>query len=104
VSVLVVIEVPAALPLDAHMPEEEAEAREILAVAEAIGDERGVRIDWRVARARVAGEVIVDAARELDAEPIVLQAGGRRRPLLHTSGQYVLAHAGCRVLLCAPAS
>jgi hypothetical protein len=40
--VLVVIEVPSALPLDAHMPEEEAEARDILAAAEAIGDEREI--------------------------------------------------------------
>jgi nucleotide-binding universal stress UspA family protein len=92
VSALAVIEVPAALPLDAHMLEEEASARTALAVAEAVGDERGVRVARLAVRARQAGEAIVEAAEESDAELVVL-----RRPLDKTA-RYVLKHARCRVL------
>ena len=57
VTTLAVIEVPAALPLDAHMPAE-AEVRERLALAEAIGDRHGVRVERSVVRARRAGEAM----------------------------------------------
>lgn len=94
VSALAVIEVPAALPLEAHMPEDEA--REMLAVAEAIGDQHGVRVERAVVHARRAEEAIVEAADELDSELIVL-----RRPLDRTA-RYVLKHARCRVLFSRP--
>jgi APA family basic amino acid/polyamine antiporter len=94
VTALAVIEVPAALPLDAHMPEQELEARKTLAAAEAIGDGRGVRVARCTVRARLAAEAIVDAAE--DAELIVL-----RRPL-DKIARYVLQHARCRVLLSTP--
>jgi APA family basic amino acid/polyamine antiporter len=97
VSALAVIEVPAALPLDAHMPEDEA--REALALAEAIGDRHGIRVERSVVRARRAGEAIVDAAEEADAELIVL-----RSPHLGKTARHVLKHAHCRVLLAAPRS
>jgi nucleotide-binding universal stress UspA family protein len=95
VRALAVIEVPAALPLDAHMLEEEAEARTMLAAAEAIGDRHGVRVERCVVRARQAGEAIVEAAQDSDAELVVL-----RRPFDKTA-RYVLKHARCRVLFCA---
>ena len=95
VTALAVIEVPAALPLDAHMGPEEFEARRMLAAAESVGDRHGVRVERRIVRAREAGEAIVDAAEESDAELVVL-----RRPLDRTA-RYVLQHAGCRVLFCA---
>jgi APA family basic amino acid/polyamine antiporter len=94
VSALAVIEVPAALPLDAHMPEQELEAHEVLAVAEALGDGHGVRVARCTVRARLAGEAIVEAGK--DAELIVL-----RRPLDRIA-RHVLQHARCRVLLSAP--
>ncbi len=94
VTALAVIEVPAALPLDAHMPEQELEARENLAVAEAVGDGRGVRVARCTARARLAGEAIADAAE--DAELIVL------RDPLDKIARHVLQHARCRVLFSTP--
>jgi nucleotide-binding universal stress UspA family protein len=97
VSALAVVEVPAALPLDAHMLEEEFEARRLLAAAEATGDRYGVRVERRLVRARLAGEAVIDAAEESDAELIVL-----RRPLDRTA-RYVLKHARCRVLFPLPA-
>ena len=89
-----VIEVPAALPLDADMREQEEEARESLALAEAIGDRHGVRVERLVVRARLAGEAIIAAAEEWDAELIVLRTTG-----LGKTARYVLQHAACRVLL-----
>jgi nucleotide-binding universal stress UspA family protein len=92
-----VIEVPAALPLDAHMAKEETEAKDLLAAAEAIGDRHGVRVERCVVHARLAGEAIVDAAEDSGAELVVL-----RRPLDRTA-RYVLKHCGCRVLFSLPA-
>lgn len=96
VEALAVIEVPAALPLDAEMPEAEARAR--LALAEAIGDRYGVRVDRSLVRARLAPEAIVAAADETDADLIVL----RRR--LDKTARHVLKHARSRVLLSSPAA
>ena len=94
VTALAVVEVPAALPLDADMPEEEM--RDALALAEAIGDRRGVRVERATVHTRRAGEAIVDAAAASDADLVVLC-----RPLDKTA-RYVLQHAGCRVLFSRP--
>lgn len=90
VTALAVIEVPAALPLDADMPE----PLDALTVAEAIGDQRGVRVERRVVRARLAGEAIVATAEELESELIVLRSAPGAK-----TARYVLKHARCRVLL-----
>ena len=94
VSAMAVIEVPAALPLDADMAELEATARKSLTWAEAIGDRYGVLVERLVVRARSAGEAIVASAEEWDSELIVL-----RTPRLGKTAKYVLQHARCRVLL-----
>ena len=94
VVALGVTEVPAALPLDAHMPEEET--KELLIVAEVIGDRHGVRVDRVMVRARDAGEAIVDAAAELDSQLIVM------RKELDKTVRHVLKHASCRVLYARP--
>ena len=94
VTAIAVIEVPAALPLDADMTEQEAEARESLTCAEAIGDRHGVGVERLVVRARRAGEAIITAAEEWDSELIVLRTTG-----LGKTEKYVLQHARCRVLL-----
>jgi nucleotide-binding universal stress UspA family protein len=108
VTALVVIRVPSELPLDAHMLADEARAKRLLAEAEAIGDQRGVTVERRVARARAVGEAIVEMAEAAVSELIVLHAPrvarrGARRPVFGRSAQFVLAHARCRVLLTIPA-
>ena len=47
ITAVVVIEVPAELPLDAHMHDEEAQARRALEKANAIAASRGVRLRER---------------------------------------------------------
>jgi nucleotide-binding universal stress UspA family protein len=103
ITAVVVIEVPAELPLDAHMDEEERAARAALEKAHAIAASRGVRLRERVVRARARGEAIVAEAEAAGADLIVMRAAPRnRRRLFGRTADYVLRHADCRVLVTAP--
>lgn len=106
VTAVSVIEVPVELPLDAHMTEEEAEAKKLLAEAAAIGDLHGVTVEQEILRGRAAGEAVVAEAAEAQTEIIVLSAprkqrlSHRRFPFGNTV-EYVLRHAPCRVMVAA---
>lgn len=103
ITAVFVIEVPAELPIDAHMLDEEAAARAALEKAHAIAASRGVRLRERIVRARSRGEAIVAAAAEADADLVVIRATHRERKLLFgQTADYVLRHADCRVLVTAP--
>lgn len=108
VTAISVIEVPAELPLDAHMTEEEAHSRRLLSEAEAIGDVHDVTVVPLVVRARSAGHAIVEAASSGGAEIIVLRATPRKRrsrggALFGVTMSCVLQNAPCRVIVSAPA-
>jgi nucleotide-binding universal stress UspA family protein len=103
ITAVFVVEVPAELPLDAHMLEEEGVARAALEKAHAIAASRGVRLIERIVRARARGEAIVAAAEEASADLVVIRATPRaRKQLFGNTADYVLRHAGCRVLVTAP--
>jgi APA family basic amino acid/polyamine antiporter len=114
-----VIEVPLTEPLDAVLPpEREAQARRALARAREVGEEyEDVEVSTEVIRARKTGAGIVQAARRMGSEAIVIGAeppskirgGGRfggigaARPAeIGAATEYVLKKAPCRVLLTAP--
>jgi nucleotide-binding universal stress UspA family protein len=108
VTALAAIEVPRELPLDAQMPDEEAEACRLVAEARAIAELYGVSVTTRVVRARAAGEAIVETAASDDTEIVVLgaprkQRASRRAPVFGRTAATVLAHAPCRVMVVAPA-
>ena len=65
ITVVTVIEVPALLPLDARMTDEESEARRLHNRATAIGDVFGVAVVSRVVRGREAATAILE---ELEGE------------------------------------
>jgi nucleotide-binding universal stress UspA family protein len=77
-AAIVVIEIPALLPLDAHMLEEEDNAYRLLDQAEAVADSYGVSVSPRVLRARDAAGAIAEHARSLDADLIII-GGSRNR-------------------------
>lgn len=103
ITAVVVIEVAAELPLDAHMADAEAGAHAALERARAIAASRGVRLRARVVRARARGEAIVAEAEASEAELIVLRATAQPgRALFGKTADYVLRHATCRVLVLRP--
>jgi len=106
VTAVTVIELPVELPLNAHMLEEEAQAKRVLADGAAIGDLYGVSVASRTLRARAAGEAIVAEAARTETEVIVLRAprkgrSTRSRSPFGRTADFVLKHAPCRVMVAA---
>jgi APA family basic amino acid/polyamine antiporter len=114
-----VVEVPLAVPLDADLPPHlEEEARAALKRAREVAEEyEDVAVSTETIRARKVGAGIVEAARESDAEAIVIGGeppsrirGGARlggvgaaKPAeIGAATEYVLKKAPCQVLLTAP--
>ena len=103
ITAVVVIEVPAELPLDAHMQQEEELARKALEQASAIAASRVVRLRSRVVRGRARGEAIVAEAEDADADLIIVRSPRRAgKVLFGKTVDYVLKHARCRVLVMRP--
>jgi APA family basic amino acid/polyamine antiporter len=97
-----VVEVPVELPLEARMPREERAAEELLAHARAIAEEYGAEVVTRTVRGRQAGRAIVDEARAVGAEVIMMGVAERRRASARIFGRtvdYVLHNAPCRVVV-----
>jgi nucleotide-binding universal stress UspA family protein len=107
ITAVVVVEMPAELPLDAHMLEEESMARRTLEEARAIAYSRGVNVRTRIVRARQAGEAVVEETEAFQADLVVMlaqrrQTNGRRGRIFGKTVDYVLKHAACRVMVAAP--
>jgi nucleotide-binding universal stress UspA family protein len=106
VTAVTVIEVPVELPLDAHMIEEETEAKHVLELARPIADRYGVNASTRLVRGRKAGEAIVEEARRASAQIVILRAPRKQRisrgaRLFGGTVDFVLKHAPCRVMVAA---
>jgi len=102
ITALTAIEVPAELPIDAHMDDEEQCARELLKEAQAICELYGVAVAPRIVRAREAGTAIIDAAHDSRAEIVILRAPRKpRASVFGRSVDTILKHAPCRVMIAA---
>jgi nucleotide-binding universal stress UspA family protein len=107
IAIMHVLEVPLHMPLDADMPEEEAEADALLDDAEALVERYGVSAVTRLVRARAAGEAIVEEVQSRAAQVVALGAPRRRRfgperqAVFGRTVDYVLKAAPTRVLLAA---
>jgi nucleotide-binding universal stress UspA family protein len=106
VTAVTVIEVPVELPLNAHMLDEEACARRLLAEAAAIGELYGVTVKPLIVRGRAAGDAIVKQAAKAASEIVVLSAPRKERARRNASPfgktvDVVLKHAPCRVMVAA---
>jgi APA family basic amino acid/polyamine antiporter len=100
-----VLEVPLDLPIDAPLPEQEAEANDLLEDARGFVESYGVRVVTRLVRARRAGPAIVEEAESRQAELIVIGAKRRlargRTPIFGRTVDLVLKDSPSRVLLTA---
>jgi nucleotide-binding universal stress UspA family protein len=105
-----VVEVPVELPLDAQMPDEDADARFLLDTARALAESYGIRATVHAVRGREAGEEIVRWASDLQAEAIVVGVPrrdtyrSRRHPAVGRTVETVLLGAPCRVVVVSAAA
>jgi APA family basic amino acid/polyamine antiporter len=76
ITVISVLEIPLALPLDAPLEDEEAVARHTLDLCQAIGMEEDVLVDTILARGRGIGPVLNMQIRRLGADTVVLNDTG----------------------------
>jgi nucleotide-binding universal stress UspA family protein len=100
VSLLHVIEVPRALPLDADLDAEVQRGEDVLTRAERVAHEHHVKAVGQIIQARQAGAAVVDEASEGGCDVIALGLGfegpfGRFQ--VDDMAQYVLEHAPCDV-------
>jgi nucleotide-binding universal stress UspA family protein len=104
VIAVAVVEVPALLPLDALMDEEEAHAHRLLQRAAAVADSYGAGVSTRRVRDRdAAGGILAQAALN-SCDLIVLGAPRKRESrrstlLFGSTVEHVLKRATCRVML-----
>jgi APA family basic amino acid/polyamine antiporter len=118
-TLVYVVDVPLTLPLSSRPPDERMEtAHAALARAEEVAEEYDtVEVSTVVARARSVGAGIIETAREIGAELIVMGGepptqikggavlggiGGERPPQIGPVTEYVLKKAPSRVLITAP--
>ena len=97
-----ILEVPRTLPLEAPLPDAEAKAREILREGEAIIELRGLPFRGEVRRGRTAGEEIIRAAKDWQADMIVMGIRTKIRmaeEILGRNSNLVLRRAPCEVIV-----
>ncbi len=107
IHAITVVEVPVELPLDAEMPREQRGAEQLLAHARQIAEEYGAAVETTVVHGRQAGRAIVEEARRMKAEVIMMGIARKRRLGEHIFGRtvdYVLRHAPCRVVIASDAA
>jgi basic amino acid/polyamine antiporter, APA family len=101
IHVLALVNVPANLPLDAELPERESAAQAKVEQAKLIC---GQRVSGHIEQVRLgaAGQAIVEEAKQIQAEAIVMSLRYRNgTPLYGKTLQTVLAKRPCRVLVSA---
>jgi APA family basic amino acid/polyamine antiporter len=104
VDALHVIKVPLDQPLDAPMGDEEERAIASIDEAKALGADHGVEVRGIVVRSRAIGDAIVKAAKDTDADLIVLGSAPRWRRqsrFFSPTVDYVLKKAPSEVLIVA---
>ena len=104
VLALHVIRVPLEQAIDAPLEQDEARAAEALSEAKLLGADYGVAVEGVNVRARAIGSAIVEQARKVDADLIVLGSAPRWRRqsrFFSPTVDYVLRNAPCEVLIVA---
>jgi APA family basic amino acid/polyamine antiporter len=100
IHVIVTITMPANVPIDARMPDQERAAQAAIDSARVLGGRR-VTGHWEKVRPGQAGRRIVDEARQIRARAIVMSRPPRRTgaSLFGRTLETVLAERPCRVII-----
>jgi APA family basic amino acid/polyamine antiporter len=104
VRALHVLRVPLEQALDAPLGEDDRRAAESIEEAKLLGADHGVTVEGEFIRARAIGSAIVEHAKEIDADLIVLGSAPRWRRqarFFSPTVDYVLRKAPCEVLIVA---
>jgi basic amino acid/polyamine antiporter, APA family len=104
VRALYVLRVPLEQALDAPLSEDDRRAAESIEEAKLLGVDHGVTVEGEFIRARSIGSAIVEHAKEIDADLIVLGSAPRWRRqarFFSPTVDYVLRKAPCEVLIVA---
>jgi basic amino acid/polyamine antiporter, APA family len=99
-----VVRVPMDRPLDEELADEEERATEALAEAQLLGADHSVEVKGKTVRARSIGAAIVDQAKELGVDLIVVGSSPkwrRQSRFFSPTVEYVLKKAPCEVLVVA---
>jgi len=99
IAIVHVVEVPALLPIEAHMTAEERAAHLLLERAAAIAGTYGINVVTRILHGRDAGEAIVAEAAARRVDLIVLGAPRKRRRPFGSTVEHVLRKADSRVMM-----
>jgi nucleotide-binding universal stress UspA family protein len=102
IYLVTVLEVPRTLPLEAPMPDAEAKAEDVIKRGEEIVALRGLQVKGEVRRGRVAGEEIIRAAKDWEADLIVMGIRSEIRmaqEILSRTSDLVMRRAPCEVIL-----
>lgn len=102
ILLLYVIEVRRNLPIDAEMTQEIEKGEIVLEKVQRFADKIGCKVQTDLLQAREAGVAIVNESVERDAQLIVMGVPYVEKfgeYCVQTRAQYVLEHAGCRVIL-----
>ncbi len=100
-----VIELPAATPLDAPVPDMEANGKKVLAAAQRVARRSRMKSSALVLRARLAGAALLDELKEKKIELAVLGYHHKRtlgEVLLGTTHNYLARHAPCQLIMSIP--
>ena len=100
-----VIELPDPTPLDAEVPNLEAEARKILAKAKRIARRSKMKVNALILRAHDSGSALLDEMKEKKIDLAVLGYHHRhtlREILLGTTAQHLAKNAPCHIVLNIP--
>lgn len=105
-TLVYVVEVPRALPLDADLPRDIEHGEQVLSsaadYARSVGDGSWLHVVTELLQARSAAAAVVDEAIDREADAIVLAASNRLEHGVLTQGEtvpYVFKNAPCDVLV-----
>jgi len=105
VTAMYVFEVPMALPVGSNVPAEISKGEEVLLRARQIGEGIGLEVETQFVQSRSAGIAIVEEAKAMQADLILMGVCPRERlgqAALGSTINHVLKKAHCRVLLSRP--